>query len=345
MPTRELIQSDKFKGWVVRLTLQDGTVLRASNFRRRRLAEDPNTIDVDMQFYIAWNVVTTIPSGEIIIKNVQNESGLKFRQGDLMTLQAGWAPDQQDETVALLLAIEDIETEVRGKAKTSFYIQVSDAAFPLLTRGVAASWKPGASAHEEVFPDLVKAAQMKVGKVAPKRSYVYEKGFCVWGPLWHGLRQVAEDTQSFVSYWGGEVNLLDPQEGLPTDFTLSADNGVLVGSQVLAEWPVDETLRVLPLEFEHPAYRVTSMLTSRIFPNAIYNLRAPEISEDTLRVRAIRGRYYNDGSNQRVVNDVLLVDQGGSSPLGEKATPQLMGEQVGGKGKKLSQVKEEDIWP
>lgn len=311
MPKRELITSEKFKGWEVKLTRENGSVLRASNFSRPDLAGSSFTQDVDMQFSLDWNATSLLPGGELIIKNVKAKPAVKFKRGDIVMLQAGWVPDQQNEVVSLLLAVEDIEQEKRSRSKTSFHMQVSDATFPMLTRGVSLSWNPGASAESKVFPDLVESANMNLGKVAPEHDYTYPNGFVIWGPLWHGLRQVAEDTDSFMSYWGNEINLLGREEGINTGFKLSSDNGVLVDAQTVTNLPHDQTMRAYHHEYEHPQYRLVSMLTSKIFPNAIYKVAAPSLSENVMTVRAIRGNYSLDGSRMRATNDVVVINKDG----------------------------------
>lgn len=317
MPTQELIRSEKFKGWAVRLTLQDGTVFRSSNFRRENLTDSARVIDVDMQFDLKWNAIPPLPMGDIAIKNVQIDPALKFKRGDLMTLQAGWAPDQQNDTVSLLLSIEDIEMETRGRGRTTMYLSVGDGLYPLLVRGASKGWRPGTNA-ETVFRDLIQIASMSPGKISPPKSYTYTKGFAVWGPIWHAFRQVARDQDSVFTYWGDEINLMPPDEGIRSDFKLSPENGVLVDSQLLAGIPQDEQLRVLLRDFERPSYRLTSMLTSKIFPNAVYDVLAPEISDETMTVRAIRGRYFNDGTVQRVENDVVPVTDDGFASIFRK---------------------------
>ena len=345
MPRVSDMLKPDFGGWFVRIKLPNGKELEYRSLQYGML-KTGNTLDSRIHFKLMFTSFSEVNTAEIVIPQAQSKIVEMFERGKEIVFQAGWIPETQDNTLTTRLVVEEVFNTPVGRSQSLIEVLATDSADKLWGKPLSKSWPPGTKASR-IFEDVRKAVGLQKGKVEPFMDFVYENGYCHWGTAWECLANVALDCRSRFYVWQGRAYLMAPDKGVPSNFTLEPDTGLIKGQYELKDDGMEAWSTQMGLEeadrsiigslvqqaisgalgvgslagslasamvgkvthgHQKPIYRLHLLLDPKVFPNAEIRVKgAEDLPQKEFRCRVLHGMFYNDGSGHNAYIDVVPI--------------------------------------
>lgn len=292
-------------GWFVRLKLEGGEEFEYNSLRFGKASGGP-TPNTKIHFTLPFGINPELHAANIRLLSANERAVQPFERGQELTLEAGWVPEQPNNTVSIKLIIADVQNYSVTRSQSQLEVRAIPNAKRLWTIPISESWEPGTKASQ-IWQDIASIAQLTIGKNDPEEEFVYRRGYVHWGTAWEAMMATALDTRSTTYTWNNRAFLMPRNEGIPTGFTLEPKTGLVRGQwiQKRDDW---DALSLMPEEAERknpqtevPNVNFSALLDPNITPNAVIDVKnAEDLEQSDLRVRVLSGVFYNDGSKQRV---------------------------------------------
>lgn len=302
MPTIQEVSSPEFGGWIVRLKADDLTVEYDSVAHLP--TKSGSTLDAVITFRLPFSVTGEINSMQLMVRNVHNTAIERFKRGMELQFEAGWIPQTEDNTLALELVVEDLESISLGNSYSHLKILASTESRPLMETPVSMDWPPGTKVST-VFADIAQEIELEVNLNKPKRDYSYPTGFCHWGTAWSAFNLLAADSFSKFYPWHKELFLTPSDDGGLRAPKLSPQKGLLK-TQRLQKQDLEQLSSLGKEEDDLKIYRVRVLLTPHVFPDAKIKIEeAEDMDPHDQDVRVLWGYFENNTRSHVVVADVI----------------------------------------
>lgn len=308
-------------GWFVEVTTESGRKFVQRNWLNPNRAYSGLIGEYRIDFWWHFNTTPAANHGRCVIYNLTPENIALFRKGEHITIQAGWQPTPSPAVLTIKGTIIRVDEFVEDRAGTTrgTVIRFLDSPEYILAK-VTSHWWPPNTPYTMIFLDLVRDLGLPLKVFKPVIQPIARTGYSVLGRIWPEMQLVAKNLESKLHCYNREIYLLPPQEGVPTGFTWTPQNG-LHNVQKRVEVSHDGRNKIYWEKHEPATLRAIGLLEPHLSPDAIVNIQnlttLPEAAGRVLQgkaplesgvYRVVSGTHYCD--NQNLVTEVFLAPYG-----------------------------------
>ena len=274
-----------------------------------------NNEQLKIKFNVPFDDDTEVNESTIEIYNLSNQTISHIKQNDKCTISAGY---KGDIGVILNGRVSLVKTTHDGVDKcTTIYVLDSE---DLTAKTIKSKSYAAGTSASNILKDLAKTLGMAITVLSLPTNVKYNSGWTCEGAITEEMAKIAKHCGANVYINKGNLYIRPLTEGDNTNFTLSAETGLIgVPSEFTEEVELsEEDLKYIATKkgqskiktvgdkkvIEEHGYNVTSLLQHRITTASLIDLKS-KYANGSFRVRSGVHKF-----DETFTTDMVIVDRG-----------------------------------
>jgi len=239
-----------------------------------------NMDELDIEFSIPFDNDEEPDVADVKIYNLSENSINSINKDKHVIINAGY---RGDVGTIFKGTIQKSFTRWSGVDKTT-QLTIGDGSHQWLTKHVSVAYGGGITASA-ILGDLTGRFGLEIGKLNLVNDLTYPNGRIIDCSLKDAIIQIVNECDTEFKISQGRIFIMHHEQGIPTNFVLNKDSGLIGSPEVFEKEENGETYK---------GFKVKMLLNHRITINSILQIQS-KTANGTYRV--LRGSHKNNGND------------------------------------------------